>query len=70
MAQYTRREVATKHVEYVVPSPCVWIEIDKALSAARNELGERARWDNAATVEARDDEIVIRFLVEEQVSPS
>ena len=62
MAVYSRREVTTVHVEYVLPSPCNWAEIGKATAAINAELGEeRARWDDAAWFEARDDEIVIRF---------
>jgi hypothetical protein len=62
MAVYSRREVTTTRVEYFLPSPANWAEIGKATAAINNELGdERARWDDAAWFEARDDEIVIWF---------
>lgn len=68
MAEYMRREVVTKHVEYVLPSPVVWGEVSKAMAGIRAELGDDARWDDAAMFEARDDEIVIRFKTDEQVT--
>ena len=69
MAEYMRREVVTKHVEYVLPSPVAWGEVYKAMAGIRGELGEdAAKWDDAAFFEARDDEIVIRFKSDEQVT--
>jgi hypothetical protein len=62
MAEYSRREVTTVTVEYLLPSPVNWAEVGKATAAIANELGEEAAaWDTAAWFEARDDEIVIRF---------
>lgn len=70
MATYERREVTTTYVEYVLPSPANWAEIGKATAAVNQELGEeRARWDDAAWFEARDDEIVIRFEKSKDVTP-
>jgi len=68
MAEYTRREVTTVTVEYVLPSPVNWAEVRKALASVERELGEDARWDDAAWVEARDDEIVIRYPKSEATS--
>lgn len=68
MAVYSRREVTTVTVEYSIPSPVDMGEVDKALAAVRAELGEEARWADAAWFEARDDEIVIRFEKREAAS--
>jgi hypothetical protein len=70
MAAYSRREVTTVRVEYYLPSPANWAEIGKTTSAINAELGEeRARWDDAAWFEARDDEIVIWFEKSKDVTP-
>lgn len=60
MASYSRRERHIVRTEYVLTSPTNWGEVRKAFAAIRTDLGEdAARWDDAALVEARDDEIVI-----------
>lgn len=60
MADYTRRERHFVRTEYVLESGTVWGEVRKVLAAIRNDLGEQAAaWDDAARIEARDDEIVI-----------
>lgn len=59
MAAYSRREVTTVTVEYVLPSPAHWSEVDKAVGAASAEL--QAVPAGEAWFEARDGEIVIRF---------
>jgi hypothetical protein len=62
MASYTRMEVTTTRVEYVLDSPTNWAEVDKAFAACKNELGpDRARWDDVVRVEARDEEVVISY---------
>lgn len=61
MAEYSRRVVTTRHVEYYLPSPTNWAEVGKVFAAMRNELGEEAaRWDDAVLIEANDEEIVFR----------
>lgn len=60
MADYGRRERHFVRTEYVLTSPTNWAEVGKAFAAINQDLGEdKARWDDAAWVEARDDEIVI-----------
>lgn len=61
MAAYSRREVTTVRVEYVLDSPTNWAEVDKAFASCRTDLGEQARWDDVVRVEARDDEVVISY---------
>lgn len=59
MATYSRREVVTKRVEFIVPAPagigCPYVEVLKAISAAENEL--IAQRDKGSTV--YDDEIKV-----------
>lgn len=59
MAVYTRLERHFIRTEYSLPSGTAWGELRKALAGIENDLGDDARWDDAARVEARDDEIVI-----------
>jgi hypothetical protein len=59
MADYERRERRFVRTEYALRSGTPWGEVRKAFAAIENDLGEDARWDDAARVEARDDEIVI-----------
>lgn len=62
MATYSRREVVEKRIEYFLPSPTNWAEVSKVISALNQELGEEeSRWDDAVTVEARDEEIVFWY---------
>lgn len=62
MAEYSRRVVTTRRIEYFVPSPTNAAEFGKAMSAAWSEaatFGDVA--DDTITVEGQDDEIVISF---------
>ncbi|TDB86465.1 hypothetical protein E1264_17865 [Actinomadura sp. KC216] len=59
MADYRRRERHFIRTEYVLDSGTPWGEVKKAFAGIEVDLGEDARWDDAARVEARDDEIVI-----------
>ncbi|MBO2459861.1 hypothetical protein [Actinomadura violacea] len=62
MVEYTRRVRTVRRVEYAIPSGSAWAELHKVLTAIRNELGEEAaRWDDAARIEVRDDEVVLFF---------
>lgn len=58
MADWTRREITTTHVEYVLPSPTNWAEIYTAIN---QELGEKAQAEDAVWVVGTDDEIIFRF---------
>jgi hypothetical protein len=64
MASYSKRTVTTTRVEYVLTCPTNWVEVQKAMIAAEVELGEeRARMDDAVTVECRDDGLVLWYEV-------
>lgn len=61
MATYSRREVVTRRVEFVVPAQppygACWTEVAKAMSAARAELIEAGLLNKLA--EAKDDQIKV-----------
>lgn len=61
MADWTRRERTTVHVEYVLPNPTNWAEVGKIYTAINQELGEKAQSDDAVWVVGTDDEIIFRF---------
>jgi hypothetical protein len=71
MADFTRREVTTRRVEFVLPSPTNWAEVGKVLSAIHHELQpfdpenprEPLPADDAVQVKAWDDEIVFWYEV-------
>ncbi len=73
MANFSRRERITKHIEYLVPLGDVIGEFDKADRTAWNERcrlrGEdpetTRRWDDWATVHADDEHVIIRFEITE-----
>lgn len=62
MAGYSRREVYTTRVEFLVPAPwpegACWVEVQKAISAAIQELRDTGRLGPDAT--PSDDAIRIR----------
>lgn len=65
MADYTRRERTTTHVEYVLPSPTKWAEVSKMHNAIHLELGpELSQYEDAVQVITTDDEITFRFVKE------
>lgn len=59
MADYTRREVVTRRIEYVLPNPTNWAEVSKVLTVINHETDRVA--DDFVRVEGRDDEIVFSF---------
>ncbi len=61
MANHSRREVTTTWIEYMLPFPTVLGELVKTLRSVQSELGDEARWDNAAQVTATYEAIVIRW---------
>lgn len=76
MATYTRREVTTRTVEYLVPAPwpagACWVEVYKAVNAAHQELAEAGRIgrgdeapDSMIRIKAVDDEISVSFDLEQ-----
>jgi hypothetical protein len=61
MADYSRREVTQTWIEYTLPFPTVLGELLKTIRSVQTELGDDARWDDAAQVGATDEEIIIRW---------
>jgi hypothetical protein len=64
VAEYSRRVVTTRRVEYFTPAPTNGAEFGKAFTAASAEaarLGDVA--DDTLTVEGNDEEIVISFVL-------
>lgn len=60
MSNVSKRTVTSTRHEYVVPSPACVADIQKAIDCAFRDMpANRARYDDACTVEARDDEIVV-----------
>lgn len=67
MAVYSTRVVTIRRCEYVLPSPVNWAEYEKARSAiktAAESEGIDTSYDDAITIEARDDEIVLFYVIE------
>lgn len=69
MTTYGRREVVTRRCEYSIGSPAMADEFLKVFEMATADWRERNGTDDVpgdwCTVESRDDEVVIRFEVEE-----
>lgn len=63
VAEYTRREVVTRRVEFALPNPSNATEYAKACAAARQELEAAGReiYDNTITISATDAEIVLSY---------
>lgn len=67
MADYTRHVRTTRRVEFTLRSPTNWCEVDKAFNAIKKEIPpEMARYDDTVTVEAREDVVVISYLLEDE----
>lgn len=67
MADFLRREIITKRVEYVLRSPTNVAELGKAFAAAEKSAqsyGRQVGTDDWLTVLAQDDSIVMTFDVE------
>lgn len=66
MADWTRRERTTTHVEYVLTLPTNWAEVGKVYSSINQELGEeRARWDDIVEVISDGVELIFRYVKED-----
>jgi hypothetical protein len=62
MAEYSFYDVTIVRRVYTLRSPTNQAEVAKVFAAIRIELGEkRASYDDAFTVEARDDQIVFSY---------
>lgn len=70
MASYSRGEVSVTRIEFTIPAPpegagyAYWGDLRQAILAIEAELGERAQYDDAVRIEARDDEIVLSYAKE------
>lgn len=62
--QAERRIETTTRVIWSLPSPAVWVEVEKVFDVIRNDLKGRTLYDNTVTVEAWDDEIHICYTAE------
>lgn len=76
MTTYSRREIVSRRVEYGVESGACIGEFEKVRSIAFADYCQRsglnpessiAHSDDWATVEPRDDEVVIAFVFEKRV---
>ena len=81
MATYSRREVHTTRVEFIVPAPypdgACWVEVYKAVAAATNEMRERGLIadvdepaDNELFVSPGDSEVIVAFVLRSEGDPS
>lgn len=71
MAAYSTRTVNVLRHETALSSPTNWVEMEKALSAVRQQLEHagRALTDDAVWIESRDEEIVLVWTEEKTVTP-
>jgi hypothetical protein len=68
VAEYSRRVVTTRRIEYFLPAPTNAAEFSKAFSAAHSEaatLGDVT--DDTITVDFEDEQIVISFALGDPV---
>lgn len=66
MADYTRRDITTVERRYELPSPTNWVEIEKVLSAIKNDLAGQRTYDDTVRVEAWDDEIRFTYRISQE----
>lgn len=76
MADYQRREITTRRIEWAVPAPwpqgACWTEVQKAIVAAANELNDAGLIppddepaDDLIRVRPGDDEVIVSIEVAE-----
>lgn len=68
MPAFTERTINVTRHEYVLRSPAPWGEVGKAQAAASQDMkaaGKDPSYDDAAHIEARDDEVIV-FWIEEK----
>lgn len=74
MANYSRREMVTTHVEFLVPKGSASDEFDKAWVAASQNWAAIHRREfkdapgNWATVDADDEHVIIRLIKTEEAT--
>lgn len=69
MPAFNERTVTVTRHEYVLKSPAPWGEVGKAITAATQAIkaaGKDPSYDDAAHIEARDDEVVIVWTEEKR----
>lgn len=62
MPAFNERTVTVTRHEYVLKSPAPWGEVIKAYAVAEQHMlaaGKDPSYDDAAHIEARDDEVVV-----------
>lgn len=67
MAAFTERTINITRHEYVLKSPAPWGEINKAMAVAAQHMeaaGKDPSYDNAAHIEAHDEEVVLYWIEE------
>jgi hypothetical protein len=66
MAEYSRREVVTRRVEYVMPRPVNAAQFSEAFAAASQEWRRlypgREPADNSLWIDAGDGKIILSFV--------
>lgn len=69
MPSFDERTVTVVRHEYVLKSPAPWGEVGKAMAVATQAMesaGKDPSYDNAAYLEARDDEVVLYWIEEKK----
>jgi len=61
LSTWTRTEKTWTVIEYRIPSPAHYVDIESAYYAACEELSEATIYDDTITVEAEDGAVVVRF---------
>lgn len=70
MPAFNERTVTVTRHEYVLKSPAPWGEVGKAIASANQAMeaaGKDPSYDDAAFIEARDDEVVLFWTEEKRV---
>ena len=69
MPAFNERTVTITRHEYVLKSPAPRGEVDKAVAVANQAMeavGKNPSYDDAAYIEARDDEVVVYWIEEKK----
>lgn len=67
MSAVSKRTSRVLRHEYAVPSPSARSDVEKAITWALSDMPENLRhFDDACTVEASDDEIIVWWTEEEK----
>ncbi|MFI6496862.1 hypothetical protein [Nonomuraea typhae] len=62
MTRVQSRELVQTWVEYSIPLPVVWGDLNQLVMLARQALGEdAAKWDTAAEVICDEESLIVRW---------